>query len=254
MLTIYSTLKNFTNDHIRTIQTNAVKSWMRLEPTPEIFIMGGDESVIKFCEEMKLIHVNVKQSEYGTPYLRPMMQRAEALATNDFMLLVSGDIILFQEVMTALNAVQARLSNFCVCAIKQESNITSLVDYDSDWEQTVRDSLIHYSLPTSGDFFLYPKKRFLGSIPEVPDFIIGRSSCDSWLIKKAQEEDILVNATDLLTLAHQQHDHSHIALVDGGSPEFQSNLELADNSINAKIDDSNFSNYQKDQIITNQFV
>lgn len=240
MLTIYSTLKNFTNEHTRTIQTNAVKSWLQLTPTPEIFIMGGDESVKEFCKEVGVNHVEVAQSDYGVPYLNKMMLLAEKLASNDFLLLVSGDIILFQEVMLALKITSNRLYNFCICAIKQESNLSKSLNFEDDWEKQVKDSIVHYSLPTSGDFFLYCKKHFLNALPEIPEFIIGRSLCDSWLIKKSIEADILVDATEFITLVHQQHDHSHITLINGDSPEYQTNLKLADNSINTKINESNW--------------
>ncbi len=240
MLTIYSTLKNFTNEHTRIIQTNAVKSWLQLTPTPEIFIMGGDESVKEFCKEVGVNHVEVAQSDYGVPYLNEMVLLAEKLASNDFLLLVSGDIILSQEVMLALEITKKRIYNFCICAIKQESSLNTLLDFVSDWEKKVKDSIVHYSLPTSGDFFLYPKKYFLNALPEIPKFIIGRSACDSWIIKKSIEADLLVDATEFITLVHQQHDHSHITLVNGDSPEYQDNLKLADNSIDIKINESNW--------------
>ena len=240
MLTIYSTLKNFTNEHTRIIQTNAVKSWLQLTPTPEIFIMGGDESVKEFCKEVGVNHVEVAQSDYGVPYLNEMILSAEKLASNDFLLLVSGDIILFQETILALKIVSNRLCNFCICSIKQESNLNNLLNFENDWKKEVKDSIAHYSLPTSGDFFLYPKKYFLNALPEIPKFIIGRSVCDSWLIKKSIEADILVDATEFITLAHQQHDHSHITLINGDSPEYQTNLKLADDSINTKINESNW--------------
>jgi hypothetical protein len=240
MLTIYSTLKNFTNEHTRIVQTNAVKSWLKLEPTPEVFIMGGDESVKSFCEELNITHVDVKQSEYGVPYLNDMMYKIEDLASNDFLLLVSGDIILFQETIAALNIAKNRLANFCLCSIKQESSVDSLIEFKAGWEIEIKKSAIHYSLPTSGDFFLYPKKYFLNSIPGIPDFIIGRSSCDSWLIKKAFEADVLVNATDFIPLIHQRHDYSHITLVNDDSPEYRTNLSLAEDAIGAKINKSNW--------------
>lgn len=239
MLTIYSTLRSFDDPRANIMQHNAIKSWLYLDPKPEIIIMGAGKGVARFCNQYNLKNVSVEKNEFQVPYLDDMMRKAENIAENDYLLLVSGDIILFQETMNALNAVKDRLSMFCMTAIKRETNLNELLDFNSDWKTTVENSFAHFSLPTSGDFFLY-KKGFLNSLDQIPRFVIGRSGCDSWLLSQSHKSGFLINATESIPIFHQQHDHSHMAMVDGDSPERTKNLELATETLGARIDESNF--------------
>jgi hypothetical protein len=239
MLTIYSTLRGFDDPRANIMQQNAVQSWLCLNPKPEIIIMSAGKGVSRFCNQYKLKNVAVEKNGFQVPYLDDMMRKAERIAKNNYLLLVSGDIILFQETIDALNAIKDKLSMFCMTAIKRETNLNELLDFNSDWKATVKNSFVHFSLPTSGDFFLY-KKGFLNALDPIPKFVIGRSGCDSWLLSQSHKSGFLINATEAIPIFHQQHDHSHMAIVDGDAPERTRNLELATTTLGARVDDSNF--------------
>jgi hypothetical protein len=49
-------------------------------------------------------------------------------------------------------------------------------------------------------------------LDELPPFAIGRSRCDSLLILEARRRGVpVIDATDVLTLLHQNHDYTHVA-------------------------------------------
>lgn len=233
-LTIYSTLRGFTSDRINVIQRNAVQSWRELDV--EIIIMGDDPGVKEFCQELNLKQVSTPFNEHGTPYLRPMMQQAEEMAKNEFILLVAGDIVLFPETFQAL---KIDLPMFCVTSIKRESSLDGPIEFTEEWEAKVKNQIRHYSLPTSGDFFLY-KKGFLKALPPMPDLLAGRSGSDCWLLYNSFQAGFLVDATESIQIIHQTHDHDHWVRVDGDSKEQPGNLELAGPAVGFTINQSNW--------------
>ena len=69
MLTLFAIPKNF-RGHIATIQRNAIASWTRLIPRPEIFLFGGEEGTAEIAHELGLRHFpEVARNEFGTPGL-----------------------------------------------------------------------------------------------------------------------------------------------------------------------------------------
>ena len=238
MLTIYTTFRDFSPPRINTIQRNAVKSWLKLKPTPEIMVMGNDPGTKEICGEFGLIHVDVDSNDFGTPVLNDMMEKAEKVASNDNIALVSGDIILLQDTMRSLVALQD-MDMFLGVAIKKDNpRISSDLMLQENWSDFAS-SLLVSSVPTSGDFFMY-RKGFLNAMPEMPPFVIGRCRCDSWLVHHAYEAGFLVNLTDSATIIHQYHDHSHVKRINGASPELMHNRGYGEETTGARMDNANW--------------
>jgi hypothetical protein len=76
------------------------------------------------------------------------------------------------------------------------------------------------------DWFVFPA----GLFGDVPPFAIGRACFDNWLVWKARQVGIVVDATHDVRAIHQPHGYEH---VDGGmdeayyGEEAARNLELA---------------------------
>ncbi len=241
MLTLYSTFKPFVDERTRINQRNAIKSWLSLDPVPEILIFGDGLGVSEICDEFHLKRIASKLTETGVPYLPEMMLGAEEHASNDCLLMVSSDILLTSNVYKILNLP---LEMFCIVCTKMESSIFEEMEFDKDWspEPYIR----HASLPTSGDFFL-TKRGFMKVIPDMPPFMIGRSMCDSWLFSKAIEKGILVDATEALIILHQNHEHTHIK-----EGEQESNFELAPEVKNTLIGSANWGINQQFTLYINK--
>lgn len=237
MLTLYTTFRDFSPARINVIQRNAIHSWLRLEPRPQIFVMGDEPGVKEICKEYDLQQVVVDTNEYGTPMLNDMMTKAEEMASNDNILLVSGDIMLLQDTIQSLQNVD--LEMFLGVARKRNNPlINRIIPTDESWEQHATSRMV-IDVPTSGDYFLY-RKGFLDSMPEMPPFAIGRCRCDSWLIHGAFKAGFLVDMTESATVIHQLHDHNHVRRAGGRSPEIAENRKYAAETFCARIDNCNW--------------
>ncbi|MFZ0637415.1 MAG: hypothetical protein WAM08_17985, partial [Candidatus Acidiferrales bacterium] len=66
MLTLFAMPKPF-EGHIGIIQRNAITSWTRLTPQPEIILFGDEAGVAEIAGELGLRHVaHVKRNEKNT--------------------------------------------------------------------------------------------------------------------------------------------------------------------------------------------
>ena len=73
MLTIVSSPKPF-EGHIGLIQRNAIGSWVRLSPRPQIILFGSSAGTKEVAAEFGLEHVpSVEVNEFGTPHLRGVL-------------------------------------------------------------------------------------------------------------------------------------------------------------------------------------
>lgn len=83
-------------------QRNAIGSWMRLEPTPEIVLMGDDEGVAEAASEFGVRYIpdieRNDQSNYSVPSLLEVAQR---IASHDVLMYVDCDVILTGDVVPA---------------------------------------------------------------------------------------------------------------------------------------------------------
>ena len=240
MLTLYTTFRDFTPKRINVIQRNAIQSWLRLTPRPEILVMGDDVGVKEACEEFDLKQVIVDTNEYGTPMLEDMMRKAENLASYDNILLASGDIILLQDAIWSLQALENSNLDMFLGVSRKKNNmmINSAISKKADWESYAR-MFLRIDAPTSGDFFMY-RKGFLDAMPQMPPFAIGRCRCDSWLIYEAWKQGFLVDLTETATAVHQMHDHKHVKRDGGVSPEIAKNRMYATETFCARIDNCNY--------------
>lgn len=165
--------------------------------------MGTEPGVAEICDELGYENIrDIEYSEQGTPMLNSMMEIAEERAANPNLLLISSDIILFQNVIPAAEAVINRFDQFCGVVRKQQQCVIEPLDFDGDWQGQIKKDLI-WSPITSGDFFLYPK-GFWGKVPE---FVIGRTYCDSWLFWEAAEKNALVDLTGPVEIIDYKHTH-----------------------------------------------
>lgn len=217
MLTLYSTFRPFYTEHTTVHQRDAIRSWLLLKPKPQILIVGEDDSTKSVCEEFDLEIIESEFSEYGTPFLEPMMRNAEKHAKHDIMLLVSGDIVLYQETMIAAEALPKQLDMFCACIEKTDCRVNSPpIDFNSNWVERTK-NLNRKTVSTSGDFFMHPK-GFLDALPPMPPFVIGRGMCDSWLLYFSKQAGFLVDMTQAVSMYHVKHGHKHWTNRQLGTP------------------------------------
>src|SRR3989344_8105736 len=94
MLTIFASPKAF-RGHFAIIQENAILSWTKIKPKPEIILFGGDKGVDQIAKKYRVKHIAaVKKNEKGTPILSDIFNKARKAAKNKILCYVNADIIL----------------------------------------------------------------------------------------------------------------------------------------------------------------
>jgi hypothetical protein len=67
--------------HIGIIQRNAITSWTKLNPRPEIFLFGEEKGTAEIAAELQIGHLrDIRRNEFGTPLLSDLMQRAKEVS------------------------------------------------------------------------------------------------------------------------------------------------------------------------------
>src|SRR5581483_3287467 len=142
MLTLFAIPKGF-EGQFRNIQRNAIGSWTRLKPRPEIILLGDDPGTAEAAAELGARHVpTVARNEYGTPLASSIFAAGEQHASNSLVCYINSDIILMQDFMSMVGTVDDlfRHQPFLAVGRKTSIELTSLLDFDDPgWERHLRD-------------------------------------------------------------------------------------------------------------------
>jgi hypothetical protein len=209
MLTLFSCPKPF-RGHINTIQRNAIQSWTKLIPKPEIILLGGEEGMAEVAGEFGICQISsVLRNEFGTPLVNSLFEEAEKAANYDRMCYVNADIILMNDFMRAIQRVVVEKPRSLMVGQRWNLNIKEPLDFGANWEerlitQVARQGKLypHFAI----DYFLFPK----GIWGEIPPFTIGRPAWDNWILYRARSQNIpVIDLTKAAIVVHQNHDYSH---------------------------------------------
>ena len=84
MLTIFTTPRAFAGQ-FDVIQRNAIASWIRLQPRPQVLLMGNESGTAEVCSQFGVEHVpEVRVNEFGTPFADSMIELADRRARYPF--------------------------------------------------------------------------------------------------------------------------------------------------------------------------
>lgn len=209
LLTLLAMPKPF-EGHIGIIQRNAITSWTKLNPRPEIFLFGEEQGTAEITEELQIGHLrDIHRNEFGTPLLSDLMQRAKEVSKSPLLGYVNCDIILLQEFQDSIAAIHQQIAQFLAVTHRWEIDLRENLDFAADGP--VRVELLPPGVPghhTAIDAFVFARNVY----SEVPPLAIGRAWFDQWLIKDALVRGIpVVDITKVARAIHQNHDYAHIA-------------------------------------------
>lgn len=212
MLTIFALPKAF-QGHNGVIQTNAIHSWTRLRPSCEIILFGNEDGTAEIAANLGIRHIpEVACNEYGTPLVNSLFSAAQNLASHDCIGYVNADIILMSDFVKAIRQIEEKPS--LIIGRRWDLDLEESLDFiNPDWETKLRARLVaEGSLHGLGgiDYFLFRR----GTFSDVPPFALGRTAWDNWLIYKARSLRLpVIDATEVVTIIHQNHDFAHITTV-----------------------------------------
>jgi hypothetical protein len=205
-LTLFAFLKDLSGPAAQA-QEIAICSWMQLNPRPEIILLGEADGLDKIADKFHLKHIPaIKVNQYGTPLVNDLFEKAQASASCDFMAYVNSDIILLDDFIPAIEKCKTTFDEFLMIGARWDADLPADIDIASDgWQDTLR-QYVHqhaYLHAVSGiDYFVFT--RYLW--PLIPDFGIGRTAWDNWLVGKPLESGkAVIDATQTVTAIHQDH-------------------------------------------------
>jgi len=219
LVTFFTAPKPFTNTHINIIQRNAILSWKKLGDTVEVFLMGEDEGIDRAAADFNVRHFpQVRCNEKGTPLISSMLELARENSHSPFLCIINSDILVMPDMLQALKTVSEKTEKFMLVGQRWDVELTSLLANKDPFFSQI-EGLIQKKgrlhLPMGSDYFLFPRACF----PFIPDFAIGRAGWDNWMIYKARYEGWqVIDASHAITIAHQDHDYSHLQ---GGQPHYR---------------------------------
>lgn len=209
-LTIFAMPKAF-DGHAGTIQRNAIASWIRLAPRPEIVLFGNDAGTDAASREFSVRHIaDVASTDHGTPRVDDLFRQAEATASGDVLAYVNADIILLTDFITSIRRVADEHDRFLIVGRRYDTPVAERLDFeDPGWaEKLIRDYRTPARLKSAGwiDYFIF-SAGFYGSIPP---FALGRTFWDKWLVWHAvTAHGCVIDATSSITAFHQDHGYQH---------------------------------------------
>ncbi len=211
VLTLFTTPKPFRDEHIITIQRNALRSWKALGEEVEVMVIGDDEGVAENTRLLGVRHIpQVRSNDRGTPLISSMLDLARENSRSPFLAIVNTDILLFPDLLQALRNTTRAFERFVMIGQRWDMDVREELQEGSQafagFKQRVAlEGKLHP--PMGSDYFLFSRACY----PSIPDFAIGRAGWDNWFIFKSRwERWALVDATQDVVIVHQNHDYRHL--------------------------------------------
>src|SRR5207245_1711844 len=112
--------------------------------------------------------------------------------------------------MTAVQKVVSWRNRFLMVGRRNNVELDAPTIYESpDQEGRLRALVLQRGRlgpPSAVDYFVFP----CGLFPIIPEFAIGRTCWDNWMIWRARALEVaVVDASAVILAVHQNHDYSH---------------------------------------------
>jgi hypothetical protein len=197
VLTLFSVPKPFEGD-MDALQRRSVESWRALGV--QVLLLGD---VAQAARDLDVEHVpGLELTAHGTPRLDSAFALTDGAARFPLRCFVNADIVLDADLLRAAQAVSKQEPGFLMVGQSLERGVPRGA--------------------AAMDWFVFTA----GLFDEVPPFAIGRACFDNWLVWRARQRAIVVDATHDVHAVHQPHGYSH---VNGGMEEAYYGEEAARN-------------------------
>ncbi len=192
------------------VQMNALRSWIALRPRPEVLVFGAERGTEEACEELGLRWIpDVALTDGGLPVFSDVLVRADGAAGADRLAYVNIDIILMQDTLDAIAAVDGRFAVNVIFGSPWNLSVPYDLDTaETDWQERLRLAAKTAAKPPTrygADVVVYPR----GYFSDAPPLAIGRGWFDCWMMSRARSHPApAVDITDAALILHQDHSGS----------------------------------------------
>ena len=197
MLTLFAVPKPFEGE-MGALQRRSVESWRALGA--QVLLLGD---VADEARALGVEHVpGLELTAHGTPRLDSALALADGVARFPLRCFVNSDVVFGPDLLAAARVVSGQAERFLLVGQTEEGG--------------------RRRGAAAMDWFVFPP----GLFGKLPPFAIGRACFDNWLVWKARQVGIVVDATHDVRAVHQPHGYEH---VDGGKDEAYYGEEAARN-------------------------
>jgi hypothetical protein len=210
-ITIFTAPKPFTNPHIATIQSNALRNWKALGAEVEIIVLGEEDGLAQAATGIGVRHLpNVARNSSGTPLVNDLFRLARENSSSHLLAYVNADILLLPNFVESARKASLQVEKFLIVGQRWDLDVQAPLEFSANWsnilrQQTQAQGKLHP--PMGSDYFIFPRTCF----QEIPTFAIGRAGWDNWMIYEARCRGWLtLDATADIFIIHQNHDYSHL--------------------------------------------
>lgn len=238
---IFTVPKAFKNE-FKIIQINAIKSWISLQPKPDIFLLGNEYGVKNTSKKLKLKHIpSIKKNDFGTPLLNDIFKKINTYNKSEIVIYINTDIILLidSSLNFLLKKIKDKFKKFMIIGRRYELKVDKLIN-EKELEKisNINKNQIFLKGCSWIDYFIFTKNLFNEN--DIPPFAIGRTFWDKWLIGYVLTKNSpVIDATKIIKAYHQSHSFSFKKNWLGN--ESWVNFKLAKGIKNLYyIDDANF--------------
>ena len=207
MVTLFTSPRPFVDAHTIMIQRNAICSWLALDPTPEVLLIGDDIGVADIARDLSVRHIpRVDTDERGIPMRSSMCQIARDEAAHEYLCIINADIIILDNFYEALRSIS--LDKYVAAGRRYDLDVGDLIRYDTGvWRATLRDRIHREGTlrgPSTIDYAVYSK----GICPPVlPPFPVNSFGWDPWFLFEHKRRRIpVINLTPTVSVVHQNHE------------------------------------------------
>jgi len=210
MLTLFSVPKAFVGEYTQ-IQENAIQSWLSLTTKPpEIILLGNEKGIKNICRKYKLLHIpTIKRNKYGTPLLNDIFEKAQYKASNNTLMYSNADIVYTHNIDNVIKKLTDKFEMFVSAGKRYELHDVQIDFNKKNWGKIIQlKCQIEGELkgPSWMDYFIFTK----GAFGLIPQFALGRTFWDKWLLWKASSTEVpLINTTFDIFAIHQSHGYTY---------------------------------------------
>lgn len=225
MLTLFTIPKPFAGA-VSGIQETAIESWRRLDDDIQIVLLGDEGGVADAAVTHGVEHVpSISRGASGTPLVDGAFAAVDAVARFELRCFTNADIVFDQSLLAAARAVASAAPRFLIVGQTRDVE-PALAQADPEARRRLALERGRLRGAAALDWFVFTR----GLFDPIPPFHVGRAGYDNWLVWRARQRAVVVDATAAVLSIHQSHDYGH---VQGGKnvayygPEAVRNLELA---------------------------
>jgi hypothetical protein len=170
----------------------------------------------------------VSRNAAGTPLVSSIFSAARQISSSPLLAYVNADILLTPQLVITTSQVFCHLKQFLIVGQRYDLDLLQPLAFTDGWDirllAEVKDrGRLHP--PAGSDYFIFPRTCFT----DLPNFAIGRAGWDNWMIYHARDQHMpVVDATESITVIHQDHDYSHL-------PNGQPHYHLPESSENLRL-------------------